>query len=506
MLIYQLFDKSKIQFEHLLSIMVYSAKTPTGKAPKGMVSIRVNGKSVVASFPRTHFSNEINQVRKSVGISSVNFDPDDKKIQLLRDTLQVEMEQGKLDDGNGHFNEIRYQQILKQLGIINDLKALKLSAIATSDQTPPKPQLSLLEVWDMYCEYRKQGLRETVYLGKYQGQFKNYLKSAIEATKSEDAIKIRNWLIENRNREKVKELFSVLSKSYQLGIKNKLLTHNPYEGLAEEITVKGAKGKKQDELDDNDNTEDESKAYTWDEAQIILEYIENTPAKKHWYPFVKFKFLTGCRTGEGIALRWNDVDWDNEKVLIRFTYDRRSKKFYPLKNDRTYKGNEVRRFPMPKDGELWNLLKSIPQGELNDVVFKGKADNIIDDTVFGCMWKGRDSLSTKVKGIIPELIKQGKLTKYLSPYNTRHTFINHAIHDLGIPEKHVCYMCGHEPNVSNKHYQDEAIFMKGINPEIPFSQQQFGLQTIDNQKSELEMMREQIRKQQEMIDRLLADT
>jgi integrase len=343
-------------------------------------------------------------------------------------------------------------------------------------------------------------LRESYHKKFFQGQYKNYLKSAIEATKSEDAIKIRNWLVENRSLNHVKRLISHLSNAHQLLIRQKLISHNPYEGMFEEIGNIGAKGKTQDELETDNNTTDESKTYTWLEAQTILEYIENNSRIKHWYPLVKFKFLTGCRAGEAIALRWINIDWDNEKVLIRRTYDRRTKKFYPLKNDKTYKGEEVRRFPMPKDGELWSLLKSIPQGELSDVVLKSKTGKIIDDVVFHETWNGRPS--HKKKGIIPELIKQGKLTKYLPPYNTRHTFINHAIHDLGIPEKIVCYMCGHKPDISNKHYQDEAIFMNGINPEILFSQQQFGLQVMDNQKSEIELLREQNEQLRKLLEQI----
>ncbi|BAY27192.1 phage integrase [Calothrix sp. NIES-2100] len=483
--------------------MVNTAKTPTGKAPKGEISIRVNGASVIASFPRTHFPSEKNQVRKSIGISSVNFDPNDKRIKLLQDTLQVDMESGKLDDGTGHFNEIRYQQILRDLHFISDLKAAsKSQAVATTvnDQAPPKPELSLLEVWDMYCEYRKPGLRESHYENFFKGRYQSFLESAMEATKSEDALKIRNWLVENRNLQTVKNVISNLSKAYQLGIKNKVLSHNPYEGMTDDLGKIGAKGKTQDEIEADDDTEDQSKAYTWEEVQAILDYIKSAPAKKHWYHFTKFKFLTGCRTGEAIALRWNDIDWSNERVLIRTTFNQTTKKFYPLKNDKTYKGSEVRRFPMPKDGELWNLLKSIPQGEPSDVVFKSKTGKIINNNVFRDTWQGRTDQGNK--GIISELIKQGKLTKYLSPYNTRHTFINHAIHDLGIPEKVVCYMCGHKPDVSNKHYQDEAIFMKGINPEITFSQQQFGLQTIDNQKSEIELLREQNEQLRRLVEEM----
>lgn len=102
--------------------------------------------------------------------------------------------------------------------------------------------------------------------------------------------------------------------------------------------------------------------------------------------------------------------------------------------------------------------------------------------------RGRKHLDRK--GIITQLIEQGKLTKYLSPYNTRHSFITHAVFDLGIDEKIVSKWCGHNIDVSSKHYQDVAIFAERVNPEVP-------------QTTELELLKEQLRQQQELINKLL---
>ncbi len=473
--------------------MVNSSKTPTGKGKKGQVAVREDSGSIKACFPRTHFADD-KQVKLGTGISLI--DGWEVKAAQLQRRLQIELEDGKLATQEGTFNLDKYREILEEYGLRAKLRLVK-SAVTSDSQLPPKPELSILEIWDMYCEYRKQGLRESTYKNMYQGQFKSFLESAIEETKSDDAIKIRNWLIKNRNQKHSKELLSNLSKAYQVGIKNKLLFHNPFEGMAEEITNQGAKGKTaQDfEIETDCDILDKSKSYTWEEVEIILKYIKNHSRMSYWYDFVKFKFLTGCRTGEAIALMWCDIDWDKERVLIRRTYDRKTKKFYPLKNDKNYKGSEVRRFPLPNNGELWNLLKSIPQGESNEVIFKSRHRKIIDTTVFFSSWKGRkqDSRTSVKIGIIPALIQQGKLTQYLPPYNTRHTFITHAIFDLGIDEKIVSKWCGHKVEVSNKHYQDVAIFAERINPEIP------------QQQSEIDLLKQQLAEQQKLINRLMGN-
>lgn len=191
---------------------------------------------------------------------------------------------------------------------------------------------------------------------------------------------------------------------------------------------------------------------------------------------------------------WCDIDWDKERVLIRRTYDRNTKKFYPLKNDKTYKGEQIRKFPMPKDGELWNLLKSVLQDEPSEIFFKAKSGKVINLSSFTVAWRGRDKgLDIEQKGIIQELIDQKKIDKYLRPYNTRHTFITHAVFDLGIDEKIVSKWCGHKVEVSNKHYQDVAIFAERINPEVP------------QQQSKINLLEQKLAEQQELINRLMEN-
>jgi hypothetical protein len=123
--------------------------------------------------------------------------------------------------------------------------------------------------------------------------------------------------------------------------------------MSEEIAINGAKGKKKDEIDTSPDEDvlDQSKAYTWEEYKIILDYVKSHKTKAKWYDILAFKFLTGCRTGEAIGMMWCDVSFDRERILIRRTYNNLTKSFYPLKNHKN--GSLIRMFPMPKNGELW---------------------------------------------------------------------------------------------------------------------------------------------------------
>ncbi|MEH2211335.1 tyrosine-type recombinase/integrase [Nostoc sp.] len=468
--------------------MVNSSKTPTGKSKKGQVAVRVDSGSVKACFPRSYCNK--GQIKLATGISLM--DGWESKASQLQRRLQIELEDGKLDDGQGNFDLGRYQEILKEYGLQAKLRISREPA--TSDnQLPPKPELSLMEVWDMYCSFRRESLSETVYQLKFRGEYLRAIKKSL-AEVGEQPLEVRSWLLRNYSHSTVKRILSCLSEAYRLAIKQKMTTQNLFDGLAEDINTKTRSNRTIDqnkEVENDDDVLDTSKAYTWEEAQEILKYIQSDNNRvKHYYNLIKFKFLTGCRTGEAIAIWWTDIEWNRERILLRRNYNNRLKIYKSTKND------TIRMFPMPKDGELWNLLKSIPQGEPNENIFKNKVGKAINADSLQRVWHGYEA--SRNKGIIPELIKLGKVKKYLPCYNTRHTFITHQIFDLGRDAAIVNTWCEHSDEMSKKHYRDIAKYATQINPELPANQQ-------TQQQTELDLLKEQVRKQQELIEKLLED-
>lgn len=405
--------------------MANSAKRPSSKSPKGKVSIFEDDGRLKVNLPRQYFGGI--QVKKALGLAA-----DDEgwaAAQRIAARMTLDLQEGCFDE------------TLAKYGIKTHLKLVE----PNSDGQPPKPQIGILELWERYCEYKEERVAKTTYQGSFQGSFGNAIKEAIESVGS-DAIKVHNWLLNNRANRQAKRILSHLSHAYRLGIRQKLIDNNPFEGLADDIEVKKRKRtiNQEDEIEEDCDVLDKRKAFTWDEATAILEYIQNRNSLKHWYPFVKFKFLTGCRTGEAIGIWWGDVKWNDECIVFRRSYSARCKIFKPTKNE------TERLFPMPKNGELWNLLKSIPQRKPNDVVFTSKHNQIIHEMVFRRTWRGGKTS----KGVIPTLLEQGKLKKYLSPYNTRHTFVNHQINDIGIAPHIVNAWCEHSDNISRSHYRD----------------------------------------------------
>ncbi len=70
-----------------------------------------------------------------------------------------------------------------------------------------------------------------------------------------------------------------------------------------------------------------------------------------FYSIWAIALLTGCRTGELYALEWNDVDFENRRVMISKSYNKRIRTYGPTK------AGYWREVPM--SGELERMLKEL---------------------------------------------------------------------------------------------------------------------------------------------------
>lgn len=471
-----------------------SCKTPTGKALRGNIGYTTNKSGmVIINMPRTWFPLVKSQIKVPLGIKydDENYFLIDKAINRL----QIALEDGRLHNPDGTLNKVIYQETLKPLGIFPNLRGVMRVIEGGKVEDIKKQELSLLEIWDKYCEYRKPSLAITTYQLVYRGSFLSFMQDALIET-NKTPLEIRNWLIENRSIRNVQKLLVQIEKAYNFAIQNNLYhSKNPYLGLSTDIDVKNGNKeiKQEDYKSEDDDVLDKNKSFTWDEVEIILNYLKKHPGKfKRWYHFTAFRFFTGCRLGEAMGLWWCDVKWDSECIVFRRSYNSRIKKFKSTKN------NTERIFPMPKNSRLWNLLKELKQGEDNECVFTStNGSHLIDKVVHGywqCRINKRKYDNITYSGFITELVEQGKISRYLPPYNTRHTFITHAIYDLNIPSDVISAWCEHSQEVSKKHYRDVSEYAKKFNPEQPAEG--------NSEKTEVELLREMIAKQQSQIEEL----
>lgn len=58
------------------------------------------------------------------------------------------------------------------------------------------------------------------------------------------------------------------------------------------------------------------RALTVEQQRAFMEYVAGSPFFFHWYPFFTFLLGTGCRIGEAIGIRWDDVDMEKRIINI----------------------------------------------------------------------------------------------------------------------------------------------------------------------------------------------
>lgn len=155
----------------------------------------------------------------------------------------------------------------------------------------------------------------------------------------------------------------------------------------------------------------------------------------HYHNFVCFLFGTGCRLAEARALKWDCVSADCSRVNIkRSAYYSKVKDQTKTKKDRTITLNS----------ELQELLNS--QDKQSGFVFTSKRGDMVSK-VFNRNWK---------------IILTNAGVRYRVAYNTRHTFISHAL-QKGLSPLQVAEIVGNSPEIIYEHY---AGFVSGVN-QIP---------------------------------------
>jgi len=89
---------------------------------------------------------------------------------------------------------------------------------------------------------------------------------------------------------------------------------------------------------------------------------------------------------------------------------------------------------------------------------KSKEGKILIIKTLQNAWTGR--YPSKKLGIVPTLVKEGKVKQYLRLYATRHTYISNQVNVFGIPPEVIAQWCGHHEKVSKESYIERNKIIK----------------------------------------------
>jgi integrase len=272
----------------------------------------------------------------------------------------------------------------------------------TLDRYRPKQRRSLTigELWNEYIAYKSPNLKQTTihYYREGIGRTLINLPCSIE-----QGLKVRDHLLSKYPRDYVARILCHLESAVRWAIRSDLidLAKNPYEGLGQDLKSRHRPPK--------------PRAMSGTEKDLILEKFRSHRDYAHYYPFVCFLFLTGCRPSEAIGLRWQDISADRTAITFGGSIVRIGNKPLRMEGSKT---NRIRSFPV--NAALKSLLDSIydPNSDAADLVFRSRRGKILNYINF-CRraW-------ASIAGSI--------LNWDSTPYNARDTFITEQI-AAGIP-------------------------------------------------------------------------
>lgn len=296
-----------------------------------------------------------------------------------------------------------------------------------NDDEPRHSDSSILELWDEFVRLRSRTLDPDTIKTAY-----NYVRRDLEAffgtNKKPNKIlpSDADAFIENlkKNFEPVsvrKKLF-LISAFWMWMIEARIAVDNPWKKRISEVK-KGVKK--------------QIAPFTKVEIEAILRVFKEHEYYSHYYPFVSFLFATGCRTGEAMGIQWKNIIYPINATtdsLPILAYIESSLSAGKMKGTKTGVNRHV-----PLSASIAQILESIKPVAVskNELVFKAPRGGVIVSSRF-CdrIWK-------------EALAEAGVSWRRL--YNTRHTFISHAL-DQGIKPINVASITGHDVATLFKHY------------------------------------------------------
>ena len=168
---------------------------------------------------------------------------------------------------------------------------------------------TLNDVFDRYMS-TKYDLRATT-RSNYLYMYNHFVRDGfgerrIADIKYSDVMYFYYYLLNDKQLQAntVDTIHTVLHPTFQLAVRDDIIRKNPTDGVMAEIKRKAGKNK------------GVRHALTIEQQRAFMNYVANNPVFYHWWPLFTVLLGTGCRIGEIVGLRWEDIDWDKRLINI----------------------------------------------------------------------------------------------------------------------------------------------------------------------------------------------
>lgn len=97
---------------------------------------------------------------------------------------------------------------------------------------------------------------------------------------------------------------TVLHPTFQLAVRDNIIRNNPSDGVMAQI--KKLPGR----------NHGIRHALTLEQQRAFIRYVEENEKFESWVTLFKFLLGTGCRIGEAVGIRWEDIDFKKRIISI----------------------------------------------------------------------------------------------------------------------------------------------------------------------------------------------
>ena len=164
-------------------------------------------------------------------------------------------------------------------------------------------------VFDRYIS-TKSDLRETT-RQNYKYMYERFIrdrfgKKKIASVKYSDVLQFYQHLLKEKKMQMntLETIHTILHPTFQLAVRDSIIRINPSDGVMAQ--VKKLSGK----------NHGVRHALTVEQQRAFIKYTEENPVFSHWASLFKFLLGTGCRIGEAIGIRWEDIDFEKRIISI----------------------------------------------------------------------------------------------------------------------------------------------------------------------------------------------
>lgn len=168
---------------------------------------------------------------------------------------------------------------------------------------------TLNDTFDRYMS-TKYELRDTTrsgYLYTWDHHVRDtFGRKKIAEIKYSDVLQFYYYLLKEENLAiaTVDSVHTLLHPTFQLAVRDEIIRKNPASGVMREISRRAGRNK------------GVRHALTIEQQRAFMDYMANHPVYYHWWPLFTVLLGTGCRIGECLGLRWQDLDFEKRLISI----------------------------------------------------------------------------------------------------------------------------------------------------------------------------------------------